>query len=264
VIPTRDASEHISRCLDSIYRITDYPRYQVVVVDTGTKENAALEAIRRHPVALVPFDAPFNFSRAINAGVVESSGDFVVLLNNDTEVIDADWLKTLTWQTELPGVGAVGPLLVYPDGTVQHAGVVLGFRGTADHVLRGASAGTDGYAGSLAATREVSGVTAACLMTRRSIFDEIGGLNEYFGTHYQDVDFCLQLRKRGLRILFTPHTTLIHHESASRGDSYDRLDRAILLDRWQSTIEQGDPYYNPNFSLDRIDYSAHAPVTTPS
>jgi GT2 family glycosyltransferase len=254
VIPTKDAPEHISRCLDSIYRLTDYNPFEVVVVDTGTQDPAALAAIRRHPVVVEPFDEPFNFSRAINAGVAASSGELVVLLNNDTEVVDRDWLQTLAWLAELPGVGAVGPLLVYPDRTVQHAGVVLGFRGTADHVLRGAPATGDGYAGSLAATREVSAVTAACLMVRRSTFDEVGGLNEYFGTHYQDVDFCLKLRKRGLRNLFTPRAALVHHESASRGSSYDRLDRALLLDRWQKVIDEGDPYYSPHFSLDHVDY----------
>lgn len=263
VIPTKNAPTHIARCLGSIFERTNYPSFEVVVVDNGTDDADARAALERHPVKLVAYDESydesFNFSHSNNLGVAAAEGKHVVLLNNDTEVVDAGWLQTLVWHAELPGVGAVGPLLTYPDGTVQHAGVVLGFRGTADHVMRGAPSTSDGYAGSLACTHEVSAVTGACLTTPRSVYEEAGGLNEYFATHYQDVDFCLRLRERGLRIIFTPRTRLIHYESASRGSQYDHLDRAVLLDRWQTVIARGDPYYNPNFSLEHTDYR-HEPA----
>jgi GT2 family glycosyltransferase len=149
---------------------------------------------------------------------------------------------------EFPQVGAVGPMLLYPDRTVQHAGVALGLRGTADHVMRGFPADGDGYAGSLACTREVAAVTAACLMVRRAHYFEVGGLRELYGTHYQDVDFCLRLRDAGYRLLYTPATSLIHHESATRGSDYDRLDRALFKDAWDHVILRGDPYHNPAVS----------------
>jgi GT2 family glycosyltransferase len=250
VVPTKDAPEHIGRCLDSIYNGTSYESFEVILVDNGTTDPEARAILDKYDAAkIVPFDEPFNFSRANNLGVEAADGEYVVLLNNDTAVIDPEWLKTLVWHAELAGVGAVGPLLVHPDRTVQHAGVVLGFRGTADHVMRGSPPNVDGYAGSLACTREVSALTAACMITPRSIYRKIGGLNEFYATHYQDVDYCLRLRREGYRLLFTPRTTLIHYESATRGAHYDHLDRATLLDRWHDVIERGDPYYNPNFSL---------------
>ena len=255
VIPTRDAPHHIRRCLDSIFQKTTYPRFEVVVVDNGTTDEKALAAIREHPVRVVPFDRKFNFSLANNLGVEQARGEILVLLNNDTEVIDPDWLETITFYLLQPDVGMVGPLLLYPDGSVQHAGVVLGFRGTADHVMRGFPAEVDGYAGSLCCAREVSGVTAACLAIRRKDYLDLGGLVDHYATHYQDVDLCLRVRAQGKRILYLPGARLYHHESASRGKAYDHLDRALLLDSWGDVIRRGDPYYNPNFSLERVDYT---------
>jgi GT2 family glycosyltransferase len=255
VIPSRDAADYLQRCLGSIFEKTSYPSFDVIVVDNETQDADALEVLARYPVEVVRLAGNFNFSRANNLGLAQARGDFVLFLNNDTEVVDSEWLQTLVWHAELPGVGGVAPLLLYPDGTVQHAGVVLGFRGTADHVMRGFPSDADGYAGSLSCTREVAAVTAACLMTPRRIVENVGGFNEYFATHYQDVDLCLRLRAAGHRLLVTPRTMLIHHESGTRGPRYDFLDRAVLLDRWGPTIRAGDPYYNRNFSLDRTDYS---------
>jgi GT2 family glycosyltransferase len=177
-----------------------------------------------------------------------------VFLNNDTEVRTPEWLEEMVGLAERPGVGAVGPLLLYPDGTVQHAGVVLGLRGTADHIMRGFPGDGDGYAGSLSCTREVSAVTGACMLVRRDVLDELGGLDEHFATHYQDVDLCLRIRASGRRILYTPRAVLAHHEGATRGAFYDHVDRALLLDAWGETIGRGDPYYNPLLSLEGADY----------
>jgi GT2 family glycosyltransferase len=254
VIPTKDAPHHIRRCLESLHGQTTYPDFRVYVVDNRTTDPDALQAIRRSGATVVPFDEPFNFSRAINRGVAAGRGEFVLLLNNDTEVASPDWLEAMVWLAEVPDVGAVGPLLLYPNRRVQHAGVVLGMRGTADHIMRGYPPDVDGYAGSLACAREVSAVTGACMLVRREVYRELGGLDVHFATHYQDVDFCLRIRGKGLRNLFTPRSVLIHHESSSRGAQYDRLDRALLLDRWAETIARGDPYYNPWLSLAGADY----------
>jgi GT2 family glycosyltransferase len=250
VIPTKDAPDLISRCLESIFTRTTYREFEVVIVDTGTTDPTARQILRESPIRTVECEGHFNFSRAVNAGVATAEGDFVLLLNNDTEVVSSDWIETLVWHCELPQVGAVGPLLVYPDGTVQHAGVVLGIRGTADHIMRGFPADVDGYAGSLSCTREVSALTAACMLVPRRLYDAVGGLEEHYATQYQDVDLCLRLRRDGYRLLFTPRATLVHHESATRGGTYDRIDRALLLDVWQEVIARGDPYYSPHLSLD--------------
>ncbi|HEY9216150.1 MAG TPA: glycosyltransferase [Ancylobacter sp.] len=255
IIPTRDAPEHISRCLHSVFTVTSYPNFEVVLVDNGTTDREALDAIAKYDVVRVSYDKPFNFSEANNLGVAAAKGEIVLLLNNDTEVIDPGWLETLVFFLSRPGVGAVGAKLLYPNRTIQHAGVALGMRGTADHVMRGFPEHTDGYAGSLSCSREVSAVTGACLMVRKSDYNALGGLVTYYRTHYQDVDFCLRLRNRGLRVIFTPDATLIHHESASRGGVYDLVDRALFIDQWDHMIAAGDPYFNPNFCIEKGDYS---------
>lgn len=255
IVPTRDAPTLISQCLGSLYEKTSYPNFEVLLVDNDTTDREALAAMRRHPARRVLLPNPFNYSRANNVGAQHAEGEYLVFLNNDTEVVSADWLDHLLYYAEQPDVGAAGAVLLYPDNTVQHAGVVLGMRGTADHVMRRFPAGVDGYAGSLVCAREVSAVTAACLMIRKELFLSIGGLNEHFFTAYQDVDLCLRLRQRQLRIVCTPQAVLYHHESVSRKDHYDMIDRMLLLDQWQETIERGDPFYNRNLDLERGDYS---------
>jgi GT2 family glycosyltransferase len=255
IVPSKDAPQLLRRCLSSIARLTSYPEVEVVLVDNQTTDPEALSVMEEFPVRKVPLADPFNFSRAMNEGARAAGGEFVVFLNNDTEVIVADWLQHLLYYAEQGDVGAVGALLLYDNGTVQHAGVALGMRGTADHVMRRFPADIDGYAGSLACAREVSAVTAACMMMRKSLFEEFGGMNEHFFTEYQDLDLCLRLRERGLRIIYTPQAKLVHHESASRQKYYDMIDRMLLLDRWESVIGRGDPYYSANLHLERGDYS---------
>ena len=242
IILTKDAPELISRCLVSIYSKSTYPDFEVIVVDNGTTDKKALAVLDLYPIKRIPFDQPFNFSRANNIGVAASTGEILVLLNNDTEILQDDWLEQMLFFLDCPKVGAVGPLLLYPDRTVQHAGVALGIRGTADHVLRGLPEDADGYFGSLSCSREVSAVTFACVMLRTDHYQKIGGLNEYYQTHYQDVDFCMRLQAMDLSIIYTPRTKLIHYESATRGPKYDKLDRSLLLDSWGAEIAEGDVY----------------------
>ena len=174
IIPTKDAPEHIQRCLSSIYEKTTYKNFEVVVVDNGTVDKAALKAMSSFPVKVVPFNQEFNFSAANNIGVENCNGEIIVLLNNDTEVVTADWLETLLFYLYKDNVGVVGPMLTYPDRTVQHAGIVLGLRGTADHIMRGFPRDSDGYAGSLSCAREVSAVTGACLLMTKEDYDNLG------------------------------------------------------------------------------------------
>ncbi|MBE7217442.1 MAG: glycosyltransferase [Caulobacteraceae bacterium] len=259
VIPTRDQGAAVARCLDTLFDLTDHPAFEVLLVDNGTTDPVALEAFERHPARRIGFDQPFNFSRACNAGAAAARGEHLVFLNNDTEVLQADWLRRLQLYLEDPRVGAVGPVLLYPDRTVQHAGVVLGARGTADHVMRRFPAHVDGYAGSLSTAREVSAVTAACLMIPRRLFVGLGGFCADYAAHYQDVDLCLRLRERGLSVICAARPTLVHHESLTRAaGGYDFGDRALLIDRWRERLEAHDPYFSPWLDRQRLDYSLAA------
>ena len=255
IIPTKDAPALLGRCLKSIFEKSSYPKMEVILMDNETTDEEALWLMDQYPVRRIRFPNPFNFSRASNLGAQQAAGEFLLFLNNDTEIVAEDWLQQLLYYAEQPDVGAVGALLLYENRTVQHAGVVLGIRGTADHAMRGFPGDGDGYAGSLACAREVSAVTAACMMMRKSLFLEIGRFNEHFFTAYQDVDLCLRLRDRGLRIIYTPQAVVLHHEWASRKTYYDMVDRMLLLDRWEPVIERGDPYYNPNLELESGDYT---------
>lgn len=254
IIPTKDSPKLLRRCVDSV-RGSSYPDYEIVLVDNDTTDEEALRVMEQSGATRVPFPGSFNFSRANNRGAQEATGTFLLFLNNDTEIISPDWLQHLLYYSEQKDVGAAGALLVYEDRTVQHGGVALGMRGTADHMMRGFPLDADGYAGSLACAREVSAVTAACMMIRKSLFEEIGGFNDHFFTAYQDVDLCLRLQARGLRIIYTPQAKVVHHEWTSRKTYYDMVDRMLLLDQWEEIIQRGDRYYNPHLDLERGDYS---------
>jgi O-antigen biosynthesis protein len=251
IIPTKDNGEILNVCLQSLFKITNYPTYEVILIDNNTKEERALEVMRRFNVRTIKYDCRFNYAEANNIGVSNANGEYIIFLNNDTKIIDGDWIKKMLFYAEQEGIGAVGPMLIYPDGTIQHAGVVLGFRGTADHIMRGYQHDIDGYYGSLCCAREVSAVTAACLMIKKSVFNEVGGFNQHYQTIYQDVDLCLKIRDKNYNIIYTPSTKLIHFESKSRGNDYDYLDRLLLLDLWENKIKKGDPYYNINFDLNK-------------
>lgn len=254
VIPTKDAPHHLGRCLNSLFSLSSYPNFEVLLVDNETSDAEALQIMRQYPVKRLNFPGVFNYSQANNLGAAYAEGKYLVFLNNDTEVLAENWLEHLLYYAEQPDVGAVGALLLFPDQTVQHAGVVIGIRGTADHIMRGFPSDVDGYAGSLVCAREVSAVTAACMMMRKHDFHQVNHFNEHFFTHYQDVDLCIRLVEAGKRIVFTPRAALIHYESMTRGAYYDVVDRQLLLDQWQHYIEVGDPFYNSNFDITHCDY----------
>lgn len=272
---TRDHAAMTQTALQGVLEETDYADLEVVLVDNGSREAEALalfERLRRDPrVRVIRYDAPFNFSAINNLAARHATGDVFVLLNNDVRVIHPDWLAELVRQVMRPDVGVVGARLLYPDDTLQHAGVVLGIRGVAGHVhqrapryARGAPSNVQLLWNEVA--RETSAVTGACLAIRREVFEQVGGLDaENLAVAFNDVDLCLRVRERGYRVLFTPWVELYHLESASRG-SDERPERRLtfqreceyMRNRWGALLDD-DPYYNPNLTLERLDASPAAP-----
>jgi glycosyltransferase involved in cell wall biosynthesis len=265
IIPTKNLSHVLARCLESIFTKSSYSNYEIIVIDNGSDE-LALEKLlsscqRRYPqnFRVYTLDIPFNFSRINNYAVTKAKGDYLLFLNNDTEVITPDWIEGLVEQAQRSTIGAVGPLLLYPDNSVQHAGIVLGIQGQANHGHRHFSAQEPGYFGHLATLNNCAAVTGACLMCRRQVFEQVGGFNEKLAVAYNDVDLCLKMLSAGYRNIYLPHVKLYHHESRSRGyeDSTEKQARlqaeAILLqNQWQSYI---DPHYSPHLTRDSEDYS---------
>ena len=259
IIPTRDGLELLEQCIKSLAKTT-YPALEIIVVDNGTTDEATLGWMRAFDNGLdrrvVAAPGEFNFSRINNLGVEHARGDLICLLNNDTEVIEADWLTEMVRWVEQPGIGAVGAKLLYPDDTVQHAGVVLGLGGLAGHGHHRLGRDEFGYFSRLALVHEVGAVTAACLLTRRTSWDAVGGLDEELAVAFNDIDFCLRIRHDlGQRILWSPHALLYHHESVSRGAEDDpvkvaRFNREVdlALGRWADVLSD-DPAYSPNLTL---------------
>jgi GT2 family glycosyltransferase len=260
VVPTRNAHALVETCVRSVRRLTRYPRYDIHLVDNGSDSAEALAAFeglaRAGDVVLHRDPRPFNFSALNNTAVRRTDAELVCLLNNDIEALHPEWLEEMVSVALQPGVGAVGAKLFYPDGRIQHGGVLVGLHGAADHAYAGSPGDAPGYAQQLLVRREISAVTAACLVVRRALYLEVGGLDEEaFPVSFNDVDFCLKLRDRRYRNVWTPHARLVHHESASRGrarspEEKARADRelAALRERWAGAL-QDDPYHSPNLSL---------------
>jgi len=261
IVPTRDRGRLLEACLTSLREHTRYPNMEVVVVDHETTERRARRLIDRladNPDAMVvPFTGPFNFAAMCNRGVAASSGEVVVLLNNDTEVVAGDWLDEMVGQLARPEVGVVGALLLFGDGTIQHAGVHPGIGGLMGHGHKHWPGDDPGYHGRLTVAHEVAAVTGACLGTSRTLWNQLGGLDEkHLAVAYNDIDLCLKARVAGLRVVLAPHAVLHHHESVSRGYDDDPARRARLAaevatmeERWGDSLHV-DPAYNPNLTLD--------------
>ena len=209
---------------------------------------------------MVTWDGPFNYSAINNFGAKYADGDYFLLLNNDTEVITPEWLENMMGYCQRKDVGIVGAKLLYPDNTVQHAGVVVGIAGFAGHILTGYDRYATGYLWRLATTQDESAVTGACLMVKRSVFEELHGLDESFAVGLNDIDFCLRARALGKLVVFTPEACLYHYESKSRGlentpEKKARLQKEVdhFRERYGDFLKKGDPYYNPNLSIVRGD-----------
>lgn len=266
IIPSKDLAPILNRCLISIFERTTYPDFEIILVDNGSVEPKTERLITKwekrepHRFHCHRLDIPFNFSQLNNFGVAKASGDYLVFLNNDTEVIEPDWLESMLEQAQRPSIGAVGGLLLYDDDTIQHAGVILGLGGLAAHGHRHFAADTPGYFGFTIGINDVSAITAACLMCRRELFDHVGGFDEDLAVAYNDVDLCLKFLQAGCHNLYLPHVRLYHHESKSRGyenteEKRQRLQREAkrVYLRWRDWIEN-DPYYNPNLTRGAADY----------
>ena len=260
IVPTRDRAALLARCADGVLARTDYPAIEFIVVDNDSREPetaALLSRLQRDPrVRVLPFAGPFNWSAMNNAGAEAARGEVLVLLNNDIDVIEPGWLREIASQALRPEIGVVGAKLLYPDGTVQHAGMALGQGASATHLCRHAARGDPGHGGMLAARRRVSAVTGACLATRRDVYRRAGGIEaEHLRVTGSDVDLCLRVRAMGLAVLHTPHALLFHMEAASRGlDATEAQrarmasERAYLLQRWGEAAET-EAFLSPSLTV---------------
>lgn len=256
IIPTRDGLENLRRSVQSIESKTEYKNYEIIILDNGSRKAATLDYLKHLPHRVIRHDDEFNFSRLNNIAAREARGDYLLFLNDDTEVISNEWLRALIEQAARPEVGAVGAKLLYRDARLQHAGIILGVCGVAGHAHRHIDGFNGrGYLNYPNVIRNYSAVTAACLMTRRELFDKTGGFDEEsLAVSYNDVDYCLRLRKKGYLVVFTPYALLYHKESATRGLNLYPKEEACIMSRWQSEIAS-DYYYNPNLAVNREDFS---------
>jgi len=267
IIPTRDLSDILDRCLASIFSQTTYSNYDVFVIDNGSVEQLTFDVFN-HWQAQEPqrfryqtLNIPFNYSTLNNHAVQHCKGDYLLFLNNDTEVLTADWIDAMVEQAQRPSIGAVGARLLYPDGTLQHAGVIAGLGGSAAHSHRHCPGNAPGYYCQILTINNYSAVTAACMMCRRDVFLEVGGFEEELSGNYNDVDFCFKLIEKGYRNVYLPHVKLYHYESKSRGpeDTPEKRLRfqqefAYIRRKWLPLINN-DPCYSPHLTRDREDYS---------
>jgi len=269
LVPTRDRVDLLRVCVDSVRQRSTYPDIEIVIVDNGSVEaetHAFFESFARQPNSRVlKFDGPFNFSAINNAAARAASGSVLCLLNNDIEIITPDWLEEMVGHALRQDIGAVGAMLYYPDDTIQHAGVIIGFGGVAGHSYARKPRGYPGQMGRALLTQNLSAVTAACLVVRREVFDAVGGLDESLAVAFNDIDFCLRIEQAGYRNVWTPFAEFYHHESASRGseDSPEKLARfhsevRKMEQRWGERLRR-DPAYNPNLDLNREPFALAFP-----
>ncbi|MGN0984020.1 MAG: glycosyltransferase family 2 protein, partial [Gemmiger sp.] len=270
-IPNKDHTDDLEKCLHSLYARTFYDPFEVIVIENNSTDPATWAYYKTLPeryerCRVVTCKGGFNFSRINNFGRRYANGKLLLLLNNDVEILNGEWLGEMVGQTLQPGVGICGAMLWYPDDTVQHAGVITGLGGYAGHSHKYHQRGGSGYMFRLSTVQNYSAVTAACLLVRSSVYDAMGGLDEKFTVAFNDVDFCLRVRDAGWRIVWTPYAELYHYESKSRGsDERDaakkaRFDaeRARLYERHGRDGILNDPYYNPSLSKDYEDFRESA------
>ncbi len=266
IIPTKDKVGLLKQCVSSVLDKTSYEGFRIIIVDNQSREEETFEffsSIKNDGrITVLPYSHPFNFSAVNNYAVRSADAEYLVFLNNDTEVISPDWLGAMLEFAQREDVGAVGAKLFYPNDRIQHAGTIIGYWGVADHAHKHFPRSARGYMGRINIIQNFSAVTAACMMVRRTVFDEVGGYDEELSHSFNDVDLCLKIREKGYLIVYTPYAELYHHESVSRG--YDekpeqrlRLEKEIDLvkRRWKHVFEAGDPYYSPNLTLEKTDFS---------
>jgi GT2 family glycosyltransferase len=264
IIPTRDRVGLLSQCIESLMSRTTYPDYEVIVADNDSRDPETLayfQTLEARGVRVMPAPGPFNFSRINNQAAAAATGEYLLLLNNDTEVTDGDWLTEMMRYAVQPDIGCVGARLWYPDRTLQHGGVILGILGMAGHAHKHLPQGSGGYFSRAVLPQQLSALTAACLLVRKSLYMELGGLDESLAVALNDIDFCLRVDAAGYRNVWTPYAELIHHESKSRGyeDTAEKRKRlkeetAVLWARWGERLQR-DPFYSPHLTRLRQDFS---------
>lgn len=259
IIPVRDRVDLLRRCVGSIFEKSTYRNWELLIVNNQSSEPATLAFLRElsklSNVKVLEYNDRFNFSKINNFAVSYANGEVLLFLNNDVEVVTPNWLEELLGFAEQPEIGAVGAKLLLPDGRIQHGGVVLGLSGGADHAFYGLPGDEPGYFGLAAVARNCSAVTAACLMTRRRVFEEVGGFDPNLDVAFNDVDLCLRMLAAGYRVVWTPFAVLYHYESSTRKKAHPVENTRYFLKKWGDLIRRGDPYYNPNLALDRFDFS---------
>jgi O-antigen biosynthesis protein len=261
IIPTKNQAQLLARCVRGLLDATDYQSFDITIIDHDSNDGDTISLLadlaKNNRINVLRYSGDFNFSAINNFGVRQSDGVILAFLNNDIEIVRSDWLREMVSHAARPGIGAVGAKLYYPNGNIQHAGIVTGIAGVAGHLYKHAPGNTTGGHGETILTREVSAVTAACMVIRRDAFLEVGGFDEVnLAVAFNDVDLCLRLRAGGYRNIFTPFAELIHHESATRGSDLSRDKRGrflreyqYMLARWADVLPY-DPFFNPNRSLD--------------
>ncbi|HIR94263.1 MAG TPA: glycosyltransferase family 2 protein, partial [Candidatus Egerieimonas intestinavium] len=273
VIPNKDHLSDLKRCLDSIYRKSTYRNFEVLVLENNSTSQEIFRFYEElentyENLKVLRWEKGFNYAAINNFGAEQAKGEYLLFLNNDTEVITPDWLEELLGYCQREDVGAVGAKLYYPNDTIQHAGIVLGMGadGVAGHILYGTERGRFTYAGRANSTQDISAVTAACMMVKKEIHQKIEGFDSGFAVAFNDVDYCLRIRELGKLVVFDAFVELYHYESNSRGKEDTREKQKRLKQeaerfhrRWKSILEKGDPYYNPNLSLLLCDCSLRWP-----
>jgi GT2 family glycosyltransferase/glycosyltransferase involved in cell wall biosynthesis len=266
IIPTKDNPEVLRKCVSSVLDKTEYKNFEVLIVDNGSTEEETFEYYRELDregrVRIMDFKAPFNYSKINNYAVANARGDYVLFLNDDMEVIGGQWLSAMMEHARRTEVGCVGAKLYFPDNTIQHVGVIIGLSGLAGHSHRFEPVDTDGYFHRAQTVQNLSAVTAACMLMRKEVFTEAGGFDEGYSHDFNDIDLCMKLRELGYLVVFTPYAELYHFEGLSRGraDSPEKQQRfrrefERFRQKWKSVLAKGDPYYNPNLTLEKEDFS---------
>jgi GT2 family glycosyltransferase len=266
IIPTCDHAEQLRRCIDSILKKTEYRPYEIIIVENNSKEQCTFdyyETLKNDSrIKVLRWQKPFNYSAINNFASAHATGKYLLFLNNDVEIISPGWMAEMMMFAQRPDVGAAGAKLYYPDGRVQHAGIGIGLLTLAGHYHRGCPHNDYGYMGRLQYQQNVSAVTGACLLLRAQLYRELGGMEEALAVNFNDVDLCLRIREKGLLIVFTPFSELVHYESLSRGMDVSPEKRkrylqevAFMRSRWTKQLEAGDPYFSPNFDPLREDFS---------
>ena len=268
LIPSCDHSSDLRTCVESIYRKSTYEDFEIIVIENNSKEKATfrcyeqLQKEHKNLKVITWQGTGFNYSALNNFGAKYATGEYLLLLNNDTEVISSRWIEEMVMYAQQQRVGCVGAKLLYPDNTIQHAGIGFGFLTLAAHMHKNFPVGHPGYMGRLVYAHDVYAVTAACLMVRKEIYDAVHGLDESFAVAFNDVDFCVRVREAGYTNVFTPFAQLYHYESKSRGLDEDPVKRKRFVSevkrfqkRWAKQLAAGDPCMNPNFDLMKEDFS---------